>query len=129
MRLPRLGKYAVVGTGNTVLSAALFAALHRQGVSAVAAGALAFAAGACNGYVWNRWWTFGAPDSRTARFRYLAVQAGGLATTSAGIALLAPAFGAGAGYAAVLPSVTLGTYAINRTWTFKVQPWRQPAKR
>jgi len=128
LRLPSLGRYLVVGAGNTLASAAVFAALHGRGAPGVAAGAAAFAVGACNGYLWNRWWMFRAKDSRSARLRYLAVQACGLGATAAGLALLAPALGADLGYAAVLPAVTLATYAANRAFTFKVQPWRRPAR-
>jgi putative flippase GtrA len=114
----QLPRYVVVGAANTLLSAAVFAALSGVGVPSVLAAALAFLAGAANGYAWNRGWTFRARDTRAARLRYLAVQALGLAATTGGLATLAPAVGADAGYALVLPAVTLATFAANRAWTF-----------
>jgi len=48
----------------------------------VVAAALAFAAGAVNGYVFNRRWTFLARDSMRARVLYIAVQAVGAASMS-----------------------------------------------
>jgi putative flippase GtrA len=47
------------------------------------AGALAFAAGAVDGYVLNRRWTFAAADSAASRLRYLTVQLAGLGATTA----------------------------------------------
>jgi len=100
LRAPRqLAKFAAVGVGNTLLSLAVYAAIRSA--------ALAFSAGAVNGYVLNSRWTF---RSRGSKLRYLLVQLVGLGAT-AGITRAA-------GYLVALPLVTLGTFAANRTWTF-----------
>ncbi len=85
------------------------------------AGALAFAAGAVNGYVLNRRWTFAATDSAGARARYVAVQLCGLGTTSGLLWLLVGREGIHRlwAYALTIPVVTVATFAANRTWTFQ----------
>ena len=80
--LLQLARFATVGVANTLLAFALYAALVAAGVPYPVAGAAGFAAGAVNGYVLNRRWTFAADDSRRARRRYLAVQLAGLAATT-----------------------------------------------
>ena len=96
-----------------------YTALVVEGVPYWLAGALAFAAGAVNGYVLNRRWTFTALD--TARpARYLAVQLGGLAATTVLLPLLVSdaAVDRNLAYALTIPAVTLATFAANRSWTF-----------
>ena len=117
----QLARFLTVGVGNTALSFLVYAVLISAGIPYWTAGALGFAAGAVNGYVLNRRWTFGAVDSNAARARYLAVQLAGLGATSG----LLWVFASGAGldrlgaYAATVPAVTLATFAANRTWTFR----------
>jgi putative flippase GtrA len=79
----QFGMFALVGVSNTVISFVAYAILIRIGVLYGAAGALAFALGAGNGYILNRRWTFAAQDSMRARLRYLVVQTAGLAATVA----------------------------------------------
>ena len=112
--MPReLARFLAVGAANTALSIAVYLAL---GGGAVAAGA-GFAAGAANGYVWNRRWTFGRPGSIV---RYAVVQAGGLIATSALVSLLAGAdLTRGGAYALTLCTVTGSTFLANRRWTFR----------
>jgi putative flippase GtrA len=99
-RAPRqFARFAAVGVGNTLLSLAVYAALSSA--------ALAFSAGAVNGYFLNSRWTFG---SRGSKIRYLLVQLAGLGATAAITRRL--------GYRIALPVVTAGTFAANRTWTF-----------
>jgi len=107
----QLGRFAVVGVANTLVSLAIFSGLTAGGAPAALAAAAAFAVGAVNGYVLNARWTF---SCRGSKLRYLAVQLGGLAATTA----LAGLAGA-AGYLAALPAVTLATFAANRRWTFR----------
>jgi putative flippase GtrA len=109
----QFGRFVLVGAGNTVLSLVVYALLAAVGLRAAAAGAAAFSAGAVNGYLWNRRWTFHAPDSAAAKMRYVVVQLGGVAGTS----LLAWSL-ATAGYLAAIPLVTGATFIANRCWTF-----------
>ena len=84
----QFGRFLAVGLSNTALSFVVYGALVEI-VPYWIAGALAFAAGAVNGYVLNRRWTFGgAPDSGGARARYLAVQLGGLVAVTVLLRLL-----------------------------------------
>jgi Gpi18-like mannosyltransferase/putative flippase GtrA len=117
---PQLARFATVGVTNTLLSYAVYALLLAVALPYPLAGAVGFAAGAVNGYVLNRRWTFGAPDSGRARARYLVVALGGLAATSFLLALLVSTGGLGRlpAYALTIPLVTLGTFAAARVWTF-----------
>ena len=123
-RLPDVGlqfaRFALVGVANTLVSFAVYDALLAFSVSYPAGAAVAFAAGAVNGYLLNRGWTFNASDSARARLRYVVVQAGGLALTTGLLSLLvrAGSLGEAAGYAATLPLVTTATFLANRTWVF-----------
>jgi putative flippase GtrA len=118
----QFGRFALVGVGNTVLSLVVYALLATAGLPPAAAGATAFCAGAVNGYLLNRRWTFRARDSSGSRARYLVVQAAGAATTS----LLAWAL-ATDGYLVALPLVTAATFVANRRWTFLVAATAKPA--
>jgi putative flippase GtrA len=115
----QFARFLAVGVGNTFLSFVIYGALLALGVWYVVAAPLAFAAGAVNGYVFNRRWTFSARDSTRARVLYVAVQATGAVSTS----LLVPLFvAASAGkvgaYLAAIPPVTVCMFAANRAWTF-----------
>jgi putative flippase GtrA len=112
-------RFAVVGVANTVVSFTAYALLVAAGAPYVLAALLAFAAGALNGYVLNRRWTFDARDSPRARLLYVLVQSGGAVATAALVWL---AHDAGAdrllAYAVAIPPVTVGTFLANRSWTF-----------
>jgi putative flippase GtrA len=116
----QLARFLAVGVSNTLLSLAVYGALLAAGAPTAAAAGLAFAAGAVNGYVLNRAWTFGARDSLAARVRYVAVQAAGTAANGA-LVWLVVAAGAGrlAAYVVAVPPVTLGTFLANRGWTYR----------
>ena len=113
-------RFVLVGVGNTLVSFVVYETLLALGVSYRGAAAAAFAAGAVNGYLLNRSWTFHASDSARTRIRYVVVQIGGLALTTGLLSLLVHAgeFGEVAGYAATLPLVTAATFLANRTWVF-----------
>jgi putative flippase GtrA len=87
----QLARFLAVGVSNTALSLAAYAALLAAAAPTAAAAARAFAAGAANGYVLNRAWTFGARDSLASRARFVTVQAGGIAANGALVALLVDA--------------------------------------
>ena len=102
-----LARFALVGVSNTVVSLAVYLALAAAAPRA-AAGALAFAAGAANGYVWNRRWTF---RRHGVVLRYVAVQAAGALATGELVAALGS-------YVVAAALVTVATFAANRSWTF-----------
>ncbi len=118
--MAQLCRFAAVGVANTLLSYALYSALVAARVPYTVAGAMGFAAGALNGYILKRRWTFACSDSGRARARYLVVQFGGLGATTALLWLIVTlgATGRLAGYALTIPVVTLATFSINRSWTF-----------
>jgi putative flippase GtrA len=116
----QFARFLTVGLSNTVLSYLVYVSLVTV-MPYWIAGALAFAAGAVNGYVLNRRWTFAATDSAGARARYVAVQLCGLGTTSGLLWLLVGREGIHRlwAYALTIPVVTVVTFAANRTWTFQ----------
>ncbi|HXY82040.1 MAG TPA: GtrA family protein [Gaiellaceae bacterium] len=116
----QFGRFLLVGATNTVLSFVVYRLLLVPGTPYALAAPLAFAAGAVNGYVFNRRWTFGARDSVRARVLYLAVQAVGAGSTSLLVLLFVRAAGTGriGAYLAAIPPVTVCMFAANRVWTF-----------
>jgi putative flippase GtrA len=117
----QFGKFVAVGTSNTAVSLLTYAGLLRIDVVYPVAGAIAFLAGAVNGYVLNRRWTFAAPDTWRARRRYLLVQLAGLGAATALLSILVSLAGLGriTAYALTIPAVTLATFTANRGWTFR----------
>ena len=120
----RLARYGIVGVSNTALTFAVYTLLMAIGVAAPIASAGGFALGGANGYQLNRRWTFtGSTPGRATVLRYVSVQAVGAAASAAGVALAR-----GDGLArmpaevAVLPVVTLLTYALARTVVFLPAP-------
>jgi putative flippase GtrA len=120
-RLPvrQFARFLVVGVGNTVLSFVVYRVLLAVGTWYVLAAPLAFAAGAVNGYIFNRRWTFAARDSTRARVVYVAVQAtGAVATTVLVPLLVAAGTGKVLAYLLAIPPVTVCMFFANRVWTF-----------
>jgi putative flippase GtrA len=116
----QLARFLVVGLGNTALSFVVYRLLLAVGTWYAIAAPVAFAAGAVNGYLFNRRWTFGARDSARARALYVVVQATGAVSTSLLVLFFVRAAGAGrvGAYLAAIPPVTLCMFAANRLWTF-----------
>ena len=118
----QLARYAVVGLSNTALSYATYLILLEARVGYVLASALAFFAGAVNGYALNRRWTFAASDSLRARVSYLVVQGFGLAALTL---LVWPLVRLGiprrAAYVAAVPPVTPTGPACNG-WSHGIAP-------
>jgi putative flippase GtrA len=112
-------RYLTVGCTNALVSLAVYAVLLGL-VPYLVAAAFGFAAGATNGYVLNRIWTFRAPDSYHSRLRYMLVMLAGLGTNSI---LVWALVGAGTGritaFVLTIPPVTLAMYAANHAWTFR----------
>jgi putative flippase GtrA len=113
-------RFVVVGASNTAISFVTYAALLWVGTVYWLAGAIAFAAGAVNGYVFNRTWTFAAADSLRSRSRYVVVQLGGLLASIGLLWFLVRHAGVGRipAYALTLPTVTVATFLANRGWAF-----------
>jgi putative flippase GtrA len=116
----QLARFLVVGVGNTAVSFVVYRLLLAVSTPYVLAAALGFAAGAANGYVFNRRWTFAARDSMRARVIYVAVQVAGAAATSGLVYLFVHVAGLGKveAYLLALPPVTVSTFVANRLWTF-----------
>jgi putative flippase GtrA len=114
-------RFGLVGATNTALTLGAYALLVLAGVPGPIAGALGWALGAANGYRLNRGWTFrSALRGVTPAARYVAVQALGAGLDALGIWLVVghgdlPRF---AGEIAILPPVTLLTFALCRGWVF-----------
>ena len=117
---PQLARFLVVGVGNTALSFAVYRLLLSLALWYVVAAPVAFVAGALNGYIFNRRWTFAAADSARARVLYFTVMVIGALSTSLLVLLLVRAVGTGRviAYIVALPPVTLGTFVANRLWVF-----------
>jgi putative flippase GtrA len=113
-------RFGIVGVANTLISFVSYRLLLAVGVAYLAAAPLAWGAGAVNGYIFNRRWTFEARDSNRARILYVLVAAAGAGAVS----LLVLLFARGAGlpkfeaFVAAVPLVTVSTFVANRVWTF-----------
>jgi len=114
-------RFVLVGATNTALTLGAYALLVLTGVPSPMAAALGWALGAANGYRLNRGWTFrSALRGLTPAARYVAVQALGAGLDALGVWL---AVGDGhlhrlEGEIAILPAVTLLTFALCRGWVF-----------
>ena len=117
--LAQLGRFSLVGVSNTLISFAAYAALRWVHSPAPAAAALAFIAGALNGYWWNGRWTFAGGGRRRSLTRYGVVQGAG-----AGMSAVLVSAGTAAGLApfvafvASMVVVTSTTFVANRSWAF-----------
>ena len=118
--LGQFTRFLVVGAANTASASSPTRCSWRPSTPYVLAAAIAFAAGAVNGYVLNRRWTFSARDTNRARIAYACVQAAGAITTGMLVWLLAHEASAGSvgAYLLAIPPVTLATFLANRAWTF-----------
>jgi putative flippase GtrA len=122
----QFGRFVVVGTSNTLLSLAVYLLLLAVGMPYVLSAAFGFVAGATNGYLLNRWWTFSAPPaSRRQVAAYLAVQVVGLLITVGVVDLLHGQAPVLVGQAVAVPLATVAMFSLNRTWTFRA-PARVP---
>jgi putative flippase GtrA len=125
-RLPaeiaRLARFCSVGATNTVITLATFDLLVHAGCPAWAASAIAFAAGAVNGYHWNARWTFAgrAAGATATRLRYLAVQGAGTLLSAVGVLAAHGVLGLAhlPAELVILPLVTVLTYGLMRSVVF-----------
>jgi putative flippase GtrA len=117
-------KFGIVGVSNTVLAFAVYTVLLKVfGVWYLAASALGFAAGATNGFLLNRRWTFRehVGDALTP-VRWAVVQTCGLGINEALLYLFVHDGHLDELLAQVCASavVTITTFLVNRAWTFRV---------
>ncbi len=134
LRMPIVGqflKFGIVGVSNTLLTFVVFTILVKGfGVWYVAASALGFVVGACNGFLLNRSWTFrGHSGGSSAALRWTVVQGCGLLADLGLIYLFVN--GAGlpklVGQALAIVLVVGATFFVNRTWTFRMHLSERPA--
>ena len=110
----QLARFGVVGLANTALTFVVYGALVAAGAPAPAAGAVGFGAGAVNGFLLNRGWTFRAGSAGwEAAARYVLVALLGAGLDAAGVAALQHGGAARlAAEALVLPPVSVVTFAL-----------------
>jgi putative flippase GtrA len=114
-------RFALVGATNTALTLGTYSLLLVAGAPPPLAAAAGWALGALNGYRLNRAWTFrSALRGLTPAARYAAVQAlgAGLSALGLAIALSDEHLRRLEGEVAILPAVTLVTFALCRGWVF-----------
>jgi putative flippase GtrA len=114
-------RFALVGATNTALTLCAYWLLVLAGVPGPVAGAVGWALGAANGYRLNRGWTFrSALRGLTPAVRYVAVQAVGAGLDTLGVWLVVGDRHLHhlEGEVAILPAVTLLTFALCRGWVF-----------
>jgi putative flippase GtrA len=116
-------KFGIVGVSNTLLAFATYTVLLKVfGVWYVAASGIGFAAGAVNGFLLNRRWTFRehSGDAFTP-VRWAIVQSCGLACNLGLVYLFVHDLGLDelVGQIPATAIVTVGTFTANRSWTFR----------
>jgi putative flippase GtrA len=119
-------KFGIVGVSNTLLTLVVYTVLLKVfGVWYLAASAIGFVAGAINGFLLNRRWTFRehVGDSLTP-VRWGVVQTCGLGIDEALLYLLVHDAHLDKLLAQVCATavVTVTTFFVNRAWTFRVHP-------
>lgn len=116
-------KFGIVGVSNTLLAFAVYTVLLKVfGVWYVAASGIGFAAGAVNGFLLNRRWTFRehVGDALTP-VRWAIVQSCGLALNLGLVYVFVHHLGLDelVGQIPTTAIVTVLTFAANRSWTFR----------
>lgn len=117
-------KFGTVGAANTLLTFVVFTVLVKGlGVWYIAASAIGFVAGASNGFLLNRSWTFkGHNGGSLTVVRWSVVQGCGLVANLALIYAFVDGAGTSKliGQALAIAIVVGATFWANRTWTFKM---------
>jgi putative flippase GtrA len=117
-------KFGIVGISNTLLTFVVYTILLKVfDVWYLAASAIGFAAGATNGFLLNRRWTFRehVGDSLTP-VRWAVVQTSGLAINEGLLFLFVSAWQIDKLLAQAMATVfvTVTTFFANRSWTFRM---------
>jgi putative flippase GtrA len=117
-------KFAIVGVSNTLITFAVYTLLLKGfGVWYLAASAIGFIAGAVNGFLLNRRWTFrGHVGDALTPVRWFVVQGCGLALNEGLLYLYVDELGLDklVGQALSIALVTVSTFLVNRAWTFRM---------
>jgi putative flippase GtrA len=124
--LVQLVKFGIVGVSNTLLTFAVYGLLLKVfGVWYLAASAIGFIAGATNGFLLNRRWTFsGHVGDALTPVRWAIVQGCGLGINEGLLFLFVHDARLDKLLAQALATavVTVSTFFANRAWTFRMQP-------
>src|SRR5258708_11749295 len=119
-------KFGIVGVSNTLLTFAIYWLLLKVfGVWYLAASAVGFVAGATNGFMWNRRWTFrGHVGDALTPVRWFVVQGCGLVANVGLVFVFVHDAGTDklVGQACATGIVTVCTFLANRAWTFRMHP-------
>jgi putative flippase GtrA len=119
-------KFGIVGVSNTLLFFAVYTLLLKGfGVWYLAASGIGFTAGAVNGFLLNRRWTFaGHVGDALTPVRWTVVQGCGLLLNLALVAACVEVIGLDKliGQAIAIAIVVVVTFLANRAWTFRTQP-------
>lgn|SRR5437868_170488 len=119
-------KFGVVGISNTLITFAVYGLLLKVfGVPYLIASAIGFIAGATNGFLLNRRWTFrGHVGDALTPVRWAIVQTSGLGINEGLLYLFVHDAGLDKLLAQVFATavVTVTTFLANRAWTFRTQP-------
>ena len=117
-------KFGIVGISNTLITFAVYTLLLKVfGVWYLAASAIGFIAGAVNGFLLNRRWTFrGHVGDALTPVRWFVVQGCGLALNEGLLYLYVDELGLDKllGQALAIAVVTVLTFFANRAWTFRM---------
>jgi len=122
--LVQLVKFGIVGVSNTLITLVVYTVLLKVfGVWYLAASAIGFAAGATNGFLLNRRWTFrGHVGDALTPVRWAIVQGCGLGINEGLLFLFVHDAHLDKLLAQVCATavVTLTTFFVNRAWTFRM---------
>jgi putative flippase GtrA len=117
-------KFATVGVSNTLITFGVYTLLLKGfDVWYLAASAIGFIAGAVNGFLLNRRWTFrGHVGDALTPVRWFVVQGCGLALNEGLLYLYVDELGLDKllGQALAIAAVTVSTFLVNRAWTFRM---------
>jgi putative flippase GtrA len=123
--------FGIVGISNTLITFIVYTLLLKVfGVWYLAASAIGFVAGAVNGFLLNRRWTFrGHVGDALTPVRWFVVQGCGLALNEALLFLYVDAlkFDKLLSQALSIAVVTVVTFLANRAWTFRMPAHAAPA--
>lgn len=119
-------KFGIVGISNTLLALTIYTVLVEVvDVWYLAASAIGFVAGAVNGFLLNRRWTFaGHKGDALTPVRWGVVQSCGLLLNLGLVALCVESLGLGKllGQVVAISIVVVVTFVANRAWTFRSHP-------
>ncbi len=112
-------RFAAVGAVSTIIDIFLLNVLHAAGLSLFWATALAFIAGASNGYLMNNALVFGKQRSAVRYSKYLLVSLGGLIWTELIVHGLERDLGLNGAKLVAVALVFTWNYTLSKRWAFK----------